>query len=91
VACHGKTGAGDGEVAKLFPKPPHLARQVPRDYTDARLFHVPMRGQGSMPSHARQFEDEELWSVVHYLRALQASQAVAPPDAKDLEGKGAQP
>lgn len=85
IACHGPAAAGDGKVAKLFPKPPHLMRQKVRDYTDARIFHVPMRGQGSMPPYGQRFTTDELWSVVHYIRDLQSKSPVAPPDPKDLQ------
>ena len=84
IACHGPQAAGDGKVSKLFPKPPHLMRQKVRDYTDARIFHVPMRGQGSMPPYSQRFSPDELWAVVHHIRDLQSKLPVAPPDPKDL-------
>ncbi len=84
IVCHGKQGAGDGEVAQLFPKPPHLMRQKVRNYSDGRIFHVPMRGQASMPSYSKIFEPEELWAVVHYVRKLQKESPVAPPTEADL-------
>ena len=84
IVCHGKQAAGDGNLTQLFPKPPHLMRKRVRDYTDARIFHVPMRGQASMPSHSTQLEPEDLWSVVHYIRNLQATLPVAPPTEADL-------
>ncbi len=80
IVCHGPQGAGDGEVAKLFPKPPSLMTQRVRDWPDGRILHVPMRGQGSMPSYAKQLDQRELWAVVHYLRKLQRELPVAPPD-----------
>ena len=88
ITCHGPEAAGDGQVTKKgFPAPPSLLRQVPRDYTDARIFHVPMRGQGSMPSYANQLEPYELWSVVHTIRAFQHELPVAPPSKQDLEAQ----
>ena len=56
VTCHGPKGAGDGHVTALFPKPPSLMTQKVRDWPDGQLFHRPMRGQNSMPSHARQVD-----------------------------------
>jgi len=82
VACHGPAAAGDGEVARLFPKPPSLMTQKVRDWTDGRIYHVPMRGQNSMPSHSRLITREDLWAVVLYIRSLQAKLPVAPePEA----------
>jgi mono/diheme cytochrome c family protein len=79
IACHGPKGAGDGIVTQLFPKPPSLMTQKVRDWPDGQLFHRPMRGQNSMPSHSRQVDTKDIWSVVHYIRKMQSEQPVAPP------------
>ena len=79
IACHGPKGAGDGHVTQLVPKPPSLMTQKVRDWPDGQLFHRPMRGQNSMPSHARQVDTKDIWSVVHYIRKMQSEQPVAPP------------
>lgn len=82
IACHGPQAAGDGLVTTLFPKPPSLMTQRVRDWTDGRVYHVPMRGQNSMPSHSKQITRKDLWSVIHYIRSLQKKLPVAPPPAK---------
>ena len=79
IACHGEKGAGDGKVTALFPKPPSLMTQKVRDWPDGQLFHRPMRGQNSMPSHSRQVDQRDSWSVVHYIREMQKAEPVAPP------------
>lgn len=81
ITCHGAKGAGDGLVTSLFPKPPSLMTQRVRDWPDGEIFHRPMRGQGSMPSHARQVDARDTWSVVHYIRQMQSQEPVAPPAA----------
>jgi mono/diheme cytochrome c family protein len=81
ITCHGPTGAGDGTLTQVFPKPPSLMTQKVRDWPDGEIFHRPMRGQGSMPSHARQVDTRDIWSVVHYIRQMQSEQPVAPPAA----------
>jgi mono/diheme cytochrome c family protein len=73
--------AGDGQVAALFPRPPSLMTQKVRDWPDGQIFHRPMRGQNSMPSHARQVDQDDAWSVVHYIRRMQSEQPVAPAPA----------
>jgi len=78
ITCHGARGAGDGTMTALFPKPPSLMTQRVRDWPDGQLFHRPMRGQGSMPSHSRQVDANDVWSVVHYIRQMQSVEAVAP-------------
>lgn len=79
ITCHGPKGAGDGTVTALFPKPPSLMTQKVRDWPDGQLFHRPMRGQNSMPSHARQVDQRDAWSVIHYIREMQKVEPVAPP------------
>ncbi len=79
--CHGLEGAGDGPLTWVFPKPPSLMTQRVRDFTDGAIFHRPMRGQKSMPSHAQQLSQEDIWAVVHHLRSLQARLPVAPAPA----------
>jgi mono/diheme cytochrome c family protein len=79
IACHGAQGAGDGPVTALFPKPPSLLTQRVRDWPDGQIYHRPARGQGSMPSHSRQVDERDIWSVVHYIRKLQGELPVAPP------------
>lgn len=81
TTCHGPLGAGDGAVTALFPKPPSLMTQKVRDWPDGQLFHRPMRGQGSMPSHARQVDARDAWSVVLHIRKMQEAEPVAPPPA----------
>jgi|WetSurMetagenome_2_1015567.scaffolds.fasta_scaffold469622_2 mono/diheme cytochrome c family protein len=81
ITCHGPKGAGDGHVTALFPKPPSLMTQKVRDWPDGQLFHRPMRGQNSMPSHARQVDAKDVWSVIHYIRQMQKTEPVAPPPA----------
>lgn len=80
ITCHGPRGAGDGHLVPLYPQPPSLMTQKARDWPDGELFHRPMRGQGSMPSHSRQIDARDAWSVVHYIRRLQAEEPVAPAD-----------
>jgi mono/diheme cytochrome c family protein len=79
ITCHGPKGAGDGHVTALFPKPPSLMTQKVRDWPDGQLFHRPMRGQNSMPSHSRQVDQNDSWSVVLWIREMQKTEPVAPP------------
>lgn len=87
IACHGPKGAGDGTVTALFPKPPSLMTQKVRDWPDGQLFHRPMRGQNSMPSHARQVDQNDAWSVVLWIREMEKSEPVAPETAPSPGGK----
>ena len=81
VTCHGPEAAGDGHLTRLFPAPPSLMTQKLRDWSDGRIFHLPMRGQGSMPKQTSVVENREAWAAILYIRSLQAKLPVAPPPA----------
>jgi mono/diheme cytochrome c family protein len=63
--------------------------QKVRDWPDGQLFHRPMRGQNSMPSHARQIDARDGWSVILYIRQMQRSEPVAPSPAEAAEAAAA--
>jgi copper resistance protein D len=76
VQCHGLHGRGDGPSAATLPIRPvdlveHAAHHRPGD-----LFWRIARGipQTPMPAFSPRLSDEELWTLVQYLRALSESQ-----------------
>src|SRR5580765_5567034 len=80
--CHGKTGYGDGMIARRgFNKP------APANYHQDRLRQAPAghffdamtNGWGAMPAYAQQVSVEDRWRIVAYIRALQLSQMQAQP------------
>lgn len=89
-ACHGKTGDGDGMVARRgFNKP------APASYHQDRLRQAPVghffdamtNGWGAMPSFASQVPVEDRWRIIAYIRALQLSQM--PPGGNPSVREGA--
>ncbi len=91
ITCHGPKGAGDGAVTALFPKPPSLMTQKVRDWPDGQIYHRPARGQNSMPSHARQVTEKDIWSLVVYIRQMQSVEPVAPPPPVPQSAAATQP
>ena len=72
--CHGAPGQGSGELAQgLYPKPPELARASPR-WSAGELFWIVKNGikMSGMPAWAPTHDDNELWSIVAFLRHLPA-------------------
>ncbi len=93
IACHGPYGEGNGLVASLpnwprplYPRPPSLQSEKIRDYKDGQIFHVITMGQNLMPSYAEKLNEEERWSVIHYLRALYRAKHPSAEDLKKAEG-----
>jgi mono/diheme cytochrome c family protein len=87
AACHGSAGKGDGPLAKgLFPTPTDLRAPVARARADGEIFTIIRDGLSftGMPAFKAGFTEAETWSLVAYLRALQAaadpgSLAAEPP------------
>ncbi|RMH17458.1 MAG: hypothetical protein D6696_15705 [Acidobacteria bacterium] len=90
AACHGTSGAGDGEAAYLlYPKPRDLTAGRYRFVstwdgvpTDGDLFRVISRGipGSAMPSWAH-LPERARWALVHYVKSLSAEPLVVPPPA----------
>ncbi|MEO0603041.1 MAG: cytochrome c [Myxococcota bacterium] len=79
--CHGDQGGaanGLGPVAWTEAAParlkgiPYLAGPsgVVKDRDDQWLYVTIRNGGGNMPSYGHAMNDEEMWSIVHYLRTL---------------------
>lgn len=70
--CHGGPGLGQNPVAlSMRPRPQYLAAEV-RNFSDRELFWIVKHGvaYSGMPSYPVQDRDDEIWSVVSFLRAM---------------------
>lgn len=70
--CHGKEGAGDGDMASS------LKTKV-RDYrdpaslqgmTDGELFYIIGKGKGEMPGESDRAKPEQIWTMVTLVRSF---------------------
>ena len=80
VACHGETGKGDGPGAGVLKPPPrdHTDREYMSKLSDKEIADIikmggAIKGKPLMPSHP-QFNQEDLQSLVAYVRSLSATQ-----------------
>ena len=74
LACHGKTGKGDGpSAAGLEPHPGDLSSSKVQDQTDGELFWKVTVGRKPMPTYEKTLSEEQRWQVVNYLRTLKAT------------------
>jgi mono/diheme cytochrome c family protein len=72
TVCHGLLGTGEPMLTAAYgAKPANLVAEKIRDYSDGMIYHTIMTGKNAMPSYAADLSEEERWSVVHYVRALQ--------------------
>jgi mono/diheme cytochrome c family protein len=74
--CHGKTGLGDGPrgmMSRTFPG--DFSSEAFQQYSDGEIFFQTKFGRGEMPSYEKKSSDTEIWSMVHYMRALKRASA----------------
>ncbi|HKW80393.1 MAG TPA: copper homeostasis membrane protein CopD, partial [Casimicrobiaceae bacterium] len=96
AACHGAGAAGDGPAAAALPtRPPNLVEHASL-HRPGDLYWWIAHGRAGMPAFASALSDDEIWSVVDYLRALSeaaalpARPAAAPDFAFEVPGGGQQ-
>lgn len=70
--CHGAPGdAGNPIVQQILPHPPNLVESV-KEWSDAELFWIVKNGlkYAGMPAWVAQERDDEVWSMVAFLRRM---------------------
>jgi mono/diheme cytochrome c family protein len=71
VACHGKTGNGDGpDAADLGIHPAKLSDPAVREETDGALFWKITVGKKPMPNYGTRLSPSDRWNVINYFRSL---------------------
>jgi mono/diheme cytochrome c family protein len=78
--CHGYFGKGDSRLNGQFPNPPSLHSDKLKNWQDGNIYHVIVNGQNVMPGYAKQISGDDIWAIVHYIRALQRSQNASDAD-----------
>lgn len=86
--CHGEHGQGDGKVVTEgnYPAPPAYNGAQLGALPEGKMFHSLTYGKNvAMGSHAGQLNKEERWTVIQYVKFLQAGEkmpgATAPADS----------
>jgi mono/diheme cytochrome c family protein len=70
--CHGKDGAGDGDLAadmKLKLQDFRDASAM-KDLSDGEMFEAIMNGKGKMSGEEGRMKPAQVWNVVNYVRSL---------------------
>jgi mono/diheme cytochrome c family protein len=70
--CHGKTGAGDGDLAgdmkltlKDFRDP-----EVLKTLSDGEIYMIIDKGKGQMQGEEGRLKSHQIWDVVNYVRSF---------------------
>jgi mono/diheme cytochrome c family protein len=80
ATCHGATGDGKGIFGQdTYPPATDLTSPAAKAKSDAELFWITKNGLSftGMPAFARQYQDQDIWALVSYVRALQQGRASA--------------
>jgi mono/diheme cytochrome c family protein len=84
VACHGMDGQNTGVpfAEHMSPPVPSLASREVQDYTDGQLKWVVDYGiwPSGMPGAKGTLSDDEIWSIVVYLRHLPPAGSLGEPE-----------
>lgn len=84
VACHGMDGQNTGVpfADRMSPPVPSLASRDVQDYTDGQLKWVIDYGiwPSGMPGAKGTLSDDEIWSIVVYLRHLPPPGSLGEPE-----------
>jgi mono/diheme cytochrome c family protein len=70
--CHGKEGAGDGDLAEDM----HLKlrdlrdAEALKDMTDGDIYTIINNGKGKMMGEEGRWKPDEIWDVVNFVRSL---------------------
>jgi cytochrome c553 len=84
VACHGLDGQNTGVpfADKMSPPVPSLSSAEIQSYTDGQLKWVIDNGiwPSGMPGSKGTLSDEEIWSIVIYLRHLPSAGSLGEPE-----------
>jgi len=82
AVCHGASGDGRGLFGSgLYPDATDLRAHDTQEKSDGQLFWIVKNGLsfGGMPAFAEQYQDDAIWAVVGYIRALGQGGAPATP------------
>lgn len=83
VVCHGLDGQNTGVpfAEKMDPPVPSLASKSAQSYTDGQLEWIITNGLGpsGMPGSRGVLSDEEIWSIVLYIRHLPPAGSLGEP------------
>ena len=83
MVCHGLDGQATGVpfAQSMYPPVPSLNSRQVQDYTDGQLKWIIDNGLGpsGMPASKGILNDDEIWSIVQYIRHLPAKGSLGEP------------
>jgi mono/diheme cytochrome c family protein len=69
--CHGKDGDGKGDMASDMKNVTDFTNAASMaNRSDGDLFYIIRKGKGDMPPEGDRAKDDDVWSLVNYIRSL---------------------
>ena len=71
ASCHGRAGVGDGVKARALKTfPGDFSKADFQKQSDGDLFYKSKIGREEMPKYEAKLSDDDIWSIVNYMRTL---------------------
>ncbi|MCK4852664.1 MAG: c-type cytochrome [Bacteroidales bacterium] len=71
ASCHGKTGLGDGSMARgLDTHPGDMSASAYQSQADGEHFYKTKFGRGEMPKYENKIDDEDIWNMINFMRTF---------------------
>lgn len=71
ASCHGRDGLGDGPKARgLETFSGDFSGDFYQNQTDGEHFYKTLKGRGEMPGYENKISEEDIWSIVSYMRTF---------------------
>lgn len=83
VSCHGNPTKSN--FTPMAPPPGDIADASFQDQLDGHLYYKIEKGRGSMPAFENTFSQNEIWSLVAYIRSFNSSYVQKFPDMAGIE------
>lgn len=91
AVCHGTDGHGNGPVSKVFPPAPDLRHVSICARSDGFIYGTLTAGGRAMPSMREGLDAQDRWSLVTYVREIQAAGCVGAAPAAEAAPAEAPP
>jgi len=83
VSCHGTPSQAD--YTMMAPPPGDISEDRFKIQTDGELLYKIQKGRGSMPAFENTYSENEIWSLVAYMRGFHSGYSQEFPNLKGIE------
>lgn len=83
MSCHGTPGQGD--FTMMVPPPGDIAEDRFHSQPDGALFYKIGKGRDAMPSFENTLSEDEIWSLIAYIRSFHEGYVQKMPDLEGIE------